>query len=76
MTAPTTSARLPREGAALRRLALSYPEALEEMPWGHHAIKVGGKAFVPGRQRGHLFPFRGSYRAIAPRRLVALLPAP
>jgi predicted DNA-binding protein (MmcQ/YjbR family) len=27
-------------------LALGYPEAYEEMPWGHHAIKVNGKAFV------------------------------
>jgi len=25
---------------------LGYPEAYEEMPWGHHAIKVKGKAFV------------------------------
>jgi len=30
----------------LRRIALAYPEAYEEMPWGHHAIKVKGKAFV------------------------------
>jgi predicted DNA-binding protein (MmcQ/YjbR family) len=27
-------------------MALAYPEAYEEMPWGHHAIKVKGKAFV------------------------------
>jgi predicted DNA-binding protein (MmcQ/YjbR family) len=40
------SGRLPRDGARLRRLALMYPEAYEEMPWGHHAIKVKGKAFV------------------------------
>jgi predicted DNA-binding protein (MmcQ/YjbR family) len=40
------SARLPRDGATLRRAALAYPEAYEEMPWGHHAIKVKGKAFV------------------------------
>jgi hypothetical protein len=25
---------------------LGYPEAYEEMPWGHHAIKVQGKTFV------------------------------
>jgi predicted DNA-binding protein (MmcQ/YjbR family) len=37
---------LPRDGARLRKLALGYPEAYEEMPWGHHAIKVKGKAFV------------------------------
>jgi len=31
---------------ALRRLALAYPEATEDFPWGHRAIKVKGKAFV------------------------------
>ena len=40
------SGQLPRDGARLRKLALSYPGAHEEMPWGHHAIKVKGKAFV------------------------------
>jgi predicted DNA-binding protein (MmcQ/YjbR family) len=40
------SGRLTRDGARLRKLALGYPEAYEEMPWGHHAIKVKGKAFV------------------------------
>jgi predicted DNA-binding protein (MmcQ/YjbR family) len=40
------SVRLPRDGATLRRAALAYPEAYEAMPWGHHAIKVKGKAFV------------------------------
>ncbi len=40
------SGRLSRDGATLRRIALAYPEAYEEMPWGHHAIKVKGKAFV------------------------------
>ena len=40
------SGRLPRDGARLRKLALGYPEAHEDMPWGHHAIKVKGKAFV------------------------------
>ena len=40
------SARLPRDGATLRRAALAYPGAYEAMPWGHHAIKVKGKAFV------------------------------
>ena len=38
--------RLTREGTALRKFALGYPEAYEEMPWGHHAIKVKGKSFV------------------------------
>jgi predicted DNA-binding protein (MmcQ/YjbR family) len=32
--------------AALRKLALAYPEATEDFPWGHRAIKVKGKAFV------------------------------
>jgi predicted DNA-binding protein (MmcQ/YjbR family) len=40
------SARLPRDGARLRKAALAYPEAHEDMPWGHHAIKVKGKTFV------------------------------
>jgi predicted DNA-binding protein (MmcQ/YjbR family) len=30
----------------LRAAALRYPEAVEEFPWGHSAIKVRGKAFV------------------------------
>ena len=38
--------RLTREGTALRKFALSYPEATEDMPWGHHAIKVKGKSFL------------------------------
>jgi predicted DNA-binding protein (MmcQ/YjbR family) len=32
--------------AAVRRFALAYPEAHEDFPWGHRAIKVRGKAFV------------------------------
>jgi hypothetical protein len=32
--------------AALRALALAYPESHEDFPWGHRAIKVRGKAFV------------------------------
>jgi len=43
MTAP---ASLPRDGAALRKVALAYPGASESMPWGHSAIKVNGKSFV------------------------------
>jgi predicted DNA-binding protein (MmcQ/YjbR family) len=38
--------RLPRAGTALRKAALGYPEAHEDMPWGHHAIKVRGKTFI------------------------------
>ena len=31
---------------ALRRHALALPEAAEEFPWGHAAIKVCGKTFL------------------------------
>jgi len=31
---------------ALRKLALAYPGATEDHPWGHSAYKVRGKAFV------------------------------
>jgi predicted DNA-binding protein (MmcQ/YjbR family) len=30
----------------LRDRALSYPEAAEDFPWGHRAIKVKGKIFL------------------------------
>jgi predicted DNA-binding protein (MmcQ/YjbR family) len=111
--------------AALRRHALSYPEAYEEHPWGERAIKVRGKVFVfmsagrpevtlsvklPGsRNLALMFPFTEptgyglgrsgwvtsrfeagekapteileswideSYRAVAPKKLVALLDGP
>ncbi|MCA8954877.1 MAG: MmcQ/YjbR family DNA-binding protein, partial [Planctomycetes bacterium] len=32
--------------AALRGIALEYPEAYEEFPWGHTAIKVHKKIFL------------------------------
>jgi predicted DNA-binding protein (MmcQ/YjbR family) len=32
--------------AALRTHALSYPEAVEDFPWGDQVIKVKGKIFV------------------------------
>jgi predicted DNA-binding protein (MmcQ/YjbR family) len=35
-----------RAEAALRAFALSYPEAVEEFPWDHTAIKVKGKMFL------------------------------
>lgn len=35
----------PREDA-LREIAMAFPEATEDFPWGHRAIKVRGKAFV------------------------------
>ena len=31
---------------ALRAFGLSHPEAVEEFPWGHSALKVRGKTFV------------------------------
>ncbi|MFZ6184347.1 MmcQ/YjbR family DNA-binding protein [Nannocystis pusilla] len=30
----------------VRALALAYPQTVEEFPWGHTAVKVGGKAFL------------------------------
>lgn len=30
----------------LRKTALSYPETTEDLPWGHPAFKVRGKAFA------------------------------
>ena len=42
----SATGRLTREGTTLRKFALGYPEAYEEMPWGHHAIKVKGKSFL------------------------------
>lgn len=35
-----------RHELALRAFALSCPEAHEDFPWGHRALKVRGKAFV------------------------------
>jgi predicted DNA-binding protein (MmcQ/YjbR family) len=32
--------------AALRAHGLAFPEAIEEFPWGHTALKVRGKTFV------------------------------
>lgn len=32
--------------AAVRKHALSYPEAVEDHPWGDHVIKVNGKIFL------------------------------
>lgn len=42
--APTTNARKIR--AALREIALTYPGAHEDFPWGESVIKVSGKVFV------------------------------
>lgn len=32
--------------AALRAFGLGFPEAVEDFPWGHTALKVRGKTFV------------------------------
>jgi predicted DNA-binding protein (MmcQ/YjbR family) len=40
-TDPLTKAQ-----AALRDHAMTYPQAAEDFPWGHLAVKVKGKAFV------------------------------
>ena len=37
---------LGRAETALRRFALKYPDAAEDYPWGHLAVKVKGKIFV------------------------------
>jgi predicted DNA-binding protein (MmcQ/YjbR family) len=109
---------------AVREHSLSYPETVEELPWGHPAVKVKGKMFVAwsihdgkltlsvklprSHQDALLLPFAEptgyglgksgwvtltltgaekfpigivkdwideSYRAIAPKKLVAQLPA-
>jgi hypothetical protein len=31
--------------AALRKAGMAFPEATEDFPWGHRALKVKGKAF-------------------------------
>jgi hypothetical protein len=54
-----------RDEKAVRDLALAYPEAHEDFPWGHRAIQVRRKVFV--------IMSNESYRAIAPKRLVARL---
>ena len=46
MKASEPTPKLTKEGAALRKFALTFPEAHEDFPWGHLAVKVGKKAFV------------------------------
>ena len=43
-----TKNRTPKnpDEARLRNLGLSFPEATEEFPWDHRALKVKGKVFV------------------------------
>jgi predicted DNA-binding protein (MmcQ/YjbR family) len=40
------SAALRKLEESLRKIALAYPEATEDFPWGHSAMKVKGKAFL------------------------------
>jgi predicted DNA-binding protein (MmcQ/YjbR family) len=40
------SKKLKELEARLRRRALEFPEAHEDHPWGHVAVKVRGKTFV------------------------------
>jgi predicted DNA-binding protein (MmcQ/YjbR family) len=42
----TPREKLTKSEAALRDLALKYPETHEDFPWGHRALKVKGKVFV------------------------------
>ena len=35
-----------RAAAALRNVALAYPQVREDHPWGHSAFKVKGKTFL------------------------------
>jgi len=79
--------RLPRDGARLRKPALDYPDAYEEMPWGHHAIKVktenglGRSGWLTARfPRAARVPvdvlrmwIDESYPALAPKRLLEQL---
>lgn len=41
-----TASKIQTAELALRDIAMAYPEAHEDFPWGHRAIKVKGKAFV------------------------------
>jgi predicted DNA-binding protein (MmcQ/YjbR family) len=47
--------RFARAAAALRKHALSYPDANEEFPWGHSAFKINGKTFLFTYVEGELF---------------------
>jgi predicted DNA-binding protein (MmcQ/YjbR family) len=43
MVAPTNARKI---RAALRELALTYPGAHEDFPWGESVVKVNGKVFI------------------------------
>lgn len=40
------SSSLRKLEAAIRKIAMSYPEVREDFPWGHSAFKVKEKAFL------------------------------
>ncbi len=44
--APAKPKSKAKPAVALRRFALTYPEAHEDHPWGETAIKVKGKVFL------------------------------
>lgn len=41
-----TASKIPSAELALRDIAMAYPEAHEDFPWGERAIKIKGKVFV------------------------------
>jgi predicted DNA-binding protein (MmcQ/YjbR family) len=41
-----TASNIQRAELALRDIAMAYPEAHEDFPWGERAIKIKGKVFV------------------------------
>ena len=41
-----TASTIQRAELALRDIAMAYPEAHEDFPWGERAIKIKGKVFV------------------------------
>lgn len=43
---PRGGTGLAKAAAALRRYALSLPEAVEDFPWGERVAKIKGKVFV------------------------------
>jgi hypothetical protein len=80
---PRAPRRHPQE-RTVRDIALGYPESHEDFPWGHRAIKVRRKArsgwvtatFGPA-EKAPIDAVRSwideSFRAVAPKRLVATL---
>lgn len=42
----TKSPALAKAEKALRDAGMKFPEATEDFPWGHRALKVKGKAFI------------------------------